>query len=679
MFIADMTPKCVFLDIEVASVPKMKGEPTHSITQIAVHDPSRPKGSRTFNAYIKPHKELFGNSFAGNYGIGNAPPRHSFSKVWPSLVKWVNEGLDGNRKVIVVMHNGFKHDWPILKTEIARVLPKTKLGLPKFWKAFDTLYLKNALHIPGDGSLTGLCHALGAKVRTAHDAAEDAKMTRGIFKRMIGEAPLKEVLVAALKEDHPISAAAAVINSFAVPQLAVFDFESTGLFPNKGEAGDNPRAVQLAGYLPAVDQVFNQYINPQMPIPRESSAVHKIFDADVKDSLPFNAVWMQFEEFLNTHMGAAANRVAVLAGHNIWGYDLKLYQAECERTGIQKRMWKSIDTLALARNQFKGISNLPRRGFFKQEYLAPLLGINIVGAHDAKSDVLACWQLLKTMSDGVPERKFNQAIISQHPVLALGQLCKDQGTFDASYYWKLYNKACDLTIDFARLQFDGITNEEFFEAKNLAALLGINVDGGDPDLYTRWRIFLILSAGVDRKAINEAFDQDDPLNAILKLCQQDSTFDRQKCLEMNKMACEMALPLAKALFPKEDEAFFQPERLAAMLGLTIDGEATLFDLKRFFLKLTCGLDATEIEATLLGDEAVKQLAAMIEQKGTFYPKKHAKQLVSIKTEPKTAKSNLYDYFSGKQALKRERQTYESANQDGNKPAGIEPPEKKSKK
>lgn len=699
----NLTPKYYFLDLEVDSVPKEKGEPLASITQIAILDPSRAKGQKIFNAYVQPHEELCRKQ----YGDVNGVKRRYFNEVWPDAIKWVNNGLDGNRKAVIIMHNGYAHDWPILKNEVARVLSKTDSPIPNFWKPFDTCYLKNTLHIPGDGSLTGLCHTLGAKVRQAHDAVEDVKMTRAIFKKMVGDAPMDKVLVAALGQ-HPIKNAVEIIkpyfnikikeqqlglnsasniNSLVNPKLVVFDFESTGLFPKPGEGGTNPRVVQLAGYIPSVDKIFNELIHPGMAIPKQSSAIHGIYDRHVQDAKPFNVVWLQFEEFIETHLGKTANSVAVLAGHNIWGYDMKLYNTECERTGIKKKFWKSFDTLALARNQFKGIK-VPKKGFFKQEYLVPLLGHNFIGAHDAQNDVVASYQLLQSMIEGVSEEKFTEAILLKNPVLALGQLCKDVGGFDGQLYFELYTKACSLTIDFAKLLFDEINNDLFFEPNNLSCMLGVKVESGDPEAYTLWRIFLKLTKGIDRKDVNKALKSKKPLEDLTTLFEKAGSFNSKHCLENNKISCEMALPLAKALFSYvQDKHFFEPKKLLSLFGIeTSSSTVSLFEVKRLFQKLTAGISEESLESAFASKDPVNELLLAIKENGSFDPTNYVKPPVVKTQKPvlKNKEKSINDFFSNsdmdiieeQKTLKRKKsEDIESVKADANEDMLVESEEK----
>jgi DNA polymerase-3 subunit epsilon len=104
--------------------------------------------------------------------------------------------------------------------------------------------------------------------------------------------------------------------------LTVFDLESTGTNP------DTDRVIQIGvtKHYPDKDPVpYTTYVNPGMPIPPESTAVHHITDAMVKDAPSFKAVGMElaFRAFVNTDY----------VGYNVL-YDLRLFRSECRRAEI---------------------------------------------------------------------------------------------------------------------------------------------------------------------------------------------------------------------------------------------------------------------------------------------------------------------------------------------------------
>lgn len=440
--VQDLTPRLYYLDLEVDRVTVDKGEPRPCITQICVMDPSRPD-HKFFNAYIKPPKELRKKALEMSFEPGHVEaPRYSFKRVWPKLKEWVNQPLDGHRQAVFVAHNGYEHDWPILQTECARVMD----AIPKYWKPFCSLYLSKALDMQGDHSLTGLCHKYQVEVLQAHDAYNDVKMLSNLFREMVGEVNFKSLCKAMVDPDHPVRKVAALIKNPAsstssssspsstiskthqIATLVFIDFETTGLFPRKGESGPNPRATEFAAYIPSREASFSSLIDPGIPIPEIVVNITGITDELVQGQPSFKAVWLDFEKWLDTTLGAAAKKV-ILVGHNIWGYDLKVYESECERTGVQKRRWKSMDTCILSRHLFKGTKPQPE-GLHKLQTLRKRMGIAENDAHRALGDVIVTAAVFKRFVEGVDPIKLDAALMSAHPILATGQLVRDTGSFD---------------------------------------------------------------------------------------------------------------------------------------------------------------------------------------------------------------------------------------------------------
>ena len=104
--------------------------------------------------------------------------------------------------------------------------------------------------------------------------------------------------------------------------LIIFDLETTGLATN-GE----DRVVEIAyrKILPNGDVIAHtQRLNPGMPIPEDSTAIHGIRDEDVRDCPTFAnlcyELWSVFEG-------------ADVGGFNVTGYDLPFLRAEFARMG----------------------------------------------------------------------------------------------------------------------------------------------------------------------------------------------------------------------------------------------------------------------------------------------------------------------------------------------------------
>ncbi len=108
--------------------------------------------------------------------------------------------------------------------------------------------------------------------------------------------------------------------------LAVFDIESTGVNP------DSDRIVEISviKVFPDGEEISNtRRVNPEMPIPPQSTAIHGISDADVADAPKFRDIAPKLNNFLSD---------CDLAGYNISGFDVPLLINEFRRVGIDFSM-----------------------------------------------------------------------------------------------------------------------------------------------------------------------------------------------------------------------------------------------------------------------------------------------------------------------------------------------------
>ena len=151
---------------------------------------------------------------------------------------------------------------------------------------------------------------------------------------------------------------------------AVFTFidvETTGLSPRAARvcevAAISFRGAERVGTLA-------ELINPGMPIPAEVSLIHGITDSMVKDSPGFCGVAPRLVAMLEN---------TVLVAHNA-EFDLGFLRAEFERVGLRFPRLYYVDTLAIARKNWKFRSN--RLGNIAAE-----LNISNENWHRALSDV----------------------------------------------------------------------------------------------------------------------------------------------------------------------------------------------------------------------------------------------------------------------------------------------------
>jgi DNA polymerase III subunit epsilon len=104
--------------------------------------------------------------------------------------------------------------------------------------------------------------------------------------------------------------------------VVVFDTETTGVNPRMD------RIVEIACvkiYPDGRREAWVRRLNPGVPIPPASSAIHGIRDGDVKDLPRFHDVARELADFLEG---------CDLAGYNISGFDLPALRVEFLRAGV---------------------------------------------------------------------------------------------------------------------------------------------------------------------------------------------------------------------------------------------------------------------------------------------------------------------------------------------------------
>lgn len=104
--------------------------------------------------------------------------------------------------------------------------------------------------------------------------------------------------------------------------IAFFDLEATGI----NISTDRIVEISIVKVHPGgKEEIKTMKLNPTIPIPKEVSLIHGIYDADVKDAPTFNAVAKELHQFF-----AGAD----LAGFNVLKYDIPLLVEEFLRAGI---------------------------------------------------------------------------------------------------------------------------------------------------------------------------------------------------------------------------------------------------------------------------------------------------------------------------------------------------------
>ncbi|WP_416865408.1 MAG: exonuclease domain-containing protein [Imperialibacter sp.] len=157
--------------------------------------------------------------------------------------------------------------------------------------------------------------------------------------------------------------------------LAFFDLETTGI----NISNDRIVEISIVKLLPSGERVTKtQRINPQMPIPLESSLIHGIYDDDVKDAPTFKEVAKSYAAFLEG---------CDLAGFNILQFDVPLLVEEFLRVDVD--FDPSKKKLVDAQKIFHLMEKRTLAAAYKF-----YCGKELLDAHSAEADTMATLEVL---------------------------------------------------------------------------------------------------------------------------------------------------------------------------------------------------------------------------------------------------------------------------------------------
>ncbi|PRD48326.1 3'-5' exonuclease [Sphingobacterium haloxyli] len=158
--------------------------------------------------------------------------------------------------------------------------------------------------------------------------------------------------------------------------LAFFDLETTGV----NIAVDRIVELSILKISPGgKEEVLTIKVNPEMPIPAESSMFHGIYDDDVKDFPPFKERAEEIRNFLGD---------ADLAGYNSNKFDVPMLMEEFLRAGVD---------FSLEGRAFVDVQNIFHQ--MEQRTLKAAYRFycdaSLENAHTAEADVRATYEVLK--------------------------------------------------------------------------------------------------------------------------------------------------------------------------------------------------------------------------------------------------------------------------------------------
>ena len=177
--------------------------------------------------------------------------------------------------------------------------------------------------------------------------------------------------------------------------IIFFDLETTGLDVA------NDRIVEIAYikvYPNGNEESFTYRINPERPIPAESTAVHGITDEDIKDCPTFKQM---------------ANKIAAdfkgcdLAGYNSARFDLPMLAEEFLRADVDIDLStrKMIDVQTIFHKKEQRTLSAAYKFYCEQD---------LVDAHAAMADTKATYEILQSQLDRYPDLQNDMAFLADY-------------------------------------------------------------------------------------------------------------------------------------------------------------------------------------------------------------------------------------------------------------------------
>lgn len=154
--------------------------------------------------------------------------------------------------------------------------------------------------------------------------------------------------------------------------VVVFDLETTGFYPERGDQVISIGAVKMTGQQLKRTDTFYSLVKTEVPLSEQISALTNIYEEDLQAAPKASEVFMQFYKFVNNH---------VLVAHH----------AKHEQSFMQKLSWdlfktrfehRIIDTSFLMRISNPELKSLPLEDVCKE------CGIEVRNRHHALGDAV---------------------------------------------------------------------------------------------------------------------------------------------------------------------------------------------------------------------------------------------------------------------------------------------------
>lgn len=229
--------------------------------------------------------------------------------------------------------------------------------------------------------------------------------------------------------------------------IAFFDLETTGV----NVATDRIVEISIYKIMPNGDkEIKTKKINPTIPIPLESSAIHGITDADVADAPTFKAIAKDLAKFIEG---------CDLAGYNSNKFDVPLLAEEFLRADVDFDISKRslVDVQNIFHKMEQRTLSAAYHFYCKKD---------LTNAHTAEADTIATYEILEAQLDKYQDLQNDVKFLadfSQRSVNAdlIGRIIFDENNVEVFNFGKHKGKSVEKVLEIEPGYYSWMMNGDF--------------------------------------------------------------------------------------------------------------------------------------------------------------------------------------------------------------------------